>query len=83
MTANDGVTARWVYRKARWAAMQTGELGQTRTIINVDEDEALLIARAVARFIEGSGETEAEAAEARREAATGGPQYKPSKEAKA
>ena len=79
--ANDGVTARWVYRKARWAAMQTSWLGRPRTIINVDEDEALLIARAVARFIEDLAETEAEAEAARRDAAAGGPQYKKTKEA--
>ena len=79
--ANDGVVARWVYRKAKWAAIQTGWLGQPRTIINVDEDEALLIAKAVAQFIEDSGETDAEADAARREAAAGGPQYKKPREA--
>lgn len=83
MTANDGVTARLVYRKASWAAFQTGWLGQTRTIINVDEDEAKLIGRLAARFIEDSDETEAEADAAMREAAAGGPQYKKQKEAEA
>lgn len=81
--ASDTVTARWVYRKARWAAIQTSELGQTRTIINVDNNEALLIARAAARFIDDADETEAEAEAARQEAAAGGPQYKKPKEEQA
>ena len=38
--------------KASWAAMQTGELGRTRTIISVDYDEVVCIEWALEDYIE-------------------------------
>lgn len=38
--------------KAKWACRQTGEFGRKKTIINVDEDEALVISWALAEYIE-------------------------------
>ena len=38
--------------KASWATFQTGELGRKKTIISVDEDEALVICWALEDYIE-------------------------------
>ena len=45
-------SASLVLTKAQWACYQTGEMGRAKTIINVDEDEALVIKWAVAEYIE-------------------------------
>ncbi len=38
--------------KASWAAFQTGEQGRKKTIISVDNDEALVIQWALSDYIE-------------------------------
>ena len=37
--------------KAKWACRQTWEFGRKKTIINVDEDEALVIFLALVEYI--------------------------------
>lgn len=38
-------------RKAEWAQFQTGELGRKKTIISVDDEEALTIVWALTDYI--------------------------------
>ena len=45
-------SASYAMSKASWAAYQTGELGRTKTIISVSNDEALVIEWALKDYIE-------------------------------
>ena len=45
-------SASCVLSKIGWAAFQTGELGRTKTIISVDNDEAIVLEWAVKEYIE-------------------------------
>lgn len=45
-------SAQFAMRKAGYAAYQTGELGRTKTIISVSNDEALVIEWALKDYIE-------------------------------
>lgn len=45
-------SASFALSKARYAFFQTSDLGRKRTIISVDEDEALVIEWALTEYIE-------------------------------